>query len=264
MTNLFLAGWLLYVGIMPVSYMAMEYPYTVPGAVPSRQFDFAFVQRAEFDFYAGPYARLYTGIEIRETKSALIYFSPYRGDFNIGLELYYRDFIVGARHECNHDIISGDELSPNNGVDGAFADLYLAWRKPFPVRPRLTLTPAVQITWQPYSYYTVKPVIEDKYFEYISMFYVGENTLYLRTALEADLLDFLKLNFAFRPEFSVLYNEWSCISFESGIEARYGATAVGVAVTNRFRLGHDLASGYTLHELHLYVSFRGTTPLFRR
>ncbi|MDR2517764.1 MAG: hypothetical protein LBC88_10360 [Spirochaetaceae bacterium] len=264
MANLFLAGWLLYVGIMPVSFMAMEHTPLVPGSVPSREFEFAYIQRAEFDFYIGRYARFYTGIEIRETKADLIFFAPYRGDFNIGLELFYRDFIAGARHECDHDIVIGSGLTPNNGLDGAFCDIYLAWRKSFPALPRLTLTPAVQIAWQPKTYFNVKPVLQEHYFDYISMFYTGDNTLYVRAALEADFFDFFRLSFAVRPDFSAPHGEWSSISFETGVEARYGGTAIGAAATNRFRLGRGLGSGYTLHELHFYVSFRGTSPLFPR
>lgn len=71
--------------------------------------------------------RLYTDIEIYDVPLEIWSWSPYRADFTIGLEVRYKNFTLGARHECNHDVIA-DHSGPRNGYQMGITQFYMEIR----------------------------------------------------------------------------------------------------------------------------------------
>ncbi|MDR2515800.1 MAG: hypothetical protein LBC88_00290 [Spirochaetaceae bacterium] len=267
MTDLLLAGWLLYVGIIPFS------TYTINDT--TRQYTNSVIEHVRLDFYATEYAHIYTTIEVRETKAYEVYFDPYRADFRIGGELRYKNFAMGFWHECNHDIVTNILLNPYNGWDAAFADLYLSWQKPLEVTPSVTLTPLLFAAYQPYNSILLKfqdgekylgnihgppSNPNDPYFNRYEDYVVMNHNLIARIGLEAELFGFLYTSLAFQPELSAAYMEWACFNLDFSLELRRRGIALGLSFNNRFDAGVN--TGYAAHELRLYAAFRGKAVLF--
>ena len=245
------ASWFLSVGLVPYSSATFDAAYV--------RYDSAFVQTFGVDFDAG-LLRIFTTMEVRETKSRGVYFAPYRADFLIGGELRYRGFFIGLDHECNHDVVTWGQLRPNNGWDAAWTTAYAGWEGAFAPHELAVLKPAAAAGLYlddaaeikksgSFTLYANKP----------QGFSQTGKILFARAGASADFLGALTGRLSLQGEYSLESGAWSRLKCDAGLEVHYRNIGMGAAWVGQKRL---TAEGYAVNEVRFYLVFRGQAPLF--
>jgi hypothetical protein len=249
MSNFLVMSWLLSLGFMPNS--SLE---TRGGAIQSSD---CLVQNFEVGFYLADHIKVYSSVELQETKSAGIYYDPFRGDFLIGGALYHKNLSIGISHECNHDIVTNLDFHKNNGWEGSFEKAYIHYFLPLRVASGITITPSITLTDQFIERLRVKKNNKKHYFDLLGPD-VSPNVFSPEFRLETELF-FLRAGAAFQAGYAIHKREWTHTQLELGAELFYKNIALGVVYIDRNN--RQESAGYSLETLTLFVRFQGKSSL---
>jgi hypothetical protein len=237
------------------------------GLVPYSSVDFdaghkryepAFVQTFGVDFDAGLF-HIFTTMEVRETKSGSVYFSPFRADFLIGGELCYRGFFAGLVHECNHDVVIWGELRPNNGWDAAWTTAHAGWKGEFEPHEQVLFQPSLSAGLY------LDDAAEIKFIDNFTKYEkdrqgrsVADGIIFARAGASAALFRALTGSLSVQGEF-VPESGWSRLKCDAGLEVHYRGLGMGAAWMGQKRLDTE---SYAVNEVRFYLVLRGQSPLF--
>jgi hypothetical protein len=249
MSNFLVMAWLLSLGFVPTS--SLE---TKGRSINASD---CLVQNFGVGFYLADHIRIYTTVEIQETKSGGIYFDPFRADFLIGGELYLRNLSLGISHECNHDIVTNMNFNRYNGWEAVFEKIYINYALPLRIGREITITPAITLTDQLSEKVRIKNNSKDHYFDHLTAA-ASPNIISPEFRLETECR-FLRSSVAFQAGYANRIREWAYTQFKLGAELFYKNIALGLAYTNR--KDTQANAGYSLEMLNLYVRFRGKASL---
>jgi hypothetical protein len=249
MSNLIVMTWLLTLGFMPNSLLE-----TRSGSIKASN---CMVQTMGVGFYLADHIRIYSTIEIRETKSHGIYFDPFRSDFLIGGEVYFKNLSIGISHECNHDIVTFMDFHDYNGWEAAFDVAYINYTLPIRVASGITITPSIMLADQYSENIRIKSNDTKKYFDYIKLD-SSPNVFFPEFGLEIEFLC-LRSRVAFRAGYASHNNEWAYTQFILGTELFYKNISLGLDYINRKNMQKN--AGYSLEGLRLFVRFQGKSSL---
>jgi hypothetical protein len=249
MGNLLIMAWLLSLGFVPNSSLR-----TNNGSINASN---SLVQTLGVGFYLADLVHIYSTVEIQETKTYSIYFDPFRGDFLVGGEVYYKNFSIGLSHECNHDIVTNMDLNRNNGWEAGFDKAYLNYTRPFNIIPGLTVTPSITLADQFTESIRIKNHEEKLYFRNPGLD-VSPNILFAKFQLETEYY-YLRLRLAFQAGYAPRNSGWAYTQFDIRAEAFYKNISLGLDYVNRKNMQND--AGYSLEGLTLFVRFRGKSSL---
>jgi len=256
LSGFLLTSWFLCIGFIPLSSIEADAGYSRGSPF---NFNHSFAQTAGIDFNVSGYFRVWTEIEIRETKSKSIYFDPYRGAFRVGAEFLYKNFSLGILHECDHDIVTGNELNRYNGLETSFNEINLGWSSDYRVHANAVLSPAVSLGLYLLDGVFIKDNNSDHYFERFRMFLLENRIIYTRIQGTIDLFGLAKFRLAVQGGYSATNSGWNGLLFDMGLEAYYRNLAGGIRWKNQLRLA-DTAMG--LNELSLYITIKGSASVF--
>jgi hypothetical protein len=107
-----------------------------------------FVQTMGTDFYVMDIFHVYTTIDIRDTFETIASFLVYRADFEIGTDINYRDFSLGIKHRCDHDVTTLNRPHKYNGMGWAFSNVYFSYKYPLSITQDIKITPKAAFTYQ--------------------------------------------------------------------------------------------------------------------
>lgn len=249
MSNFLVMAWLLSLGFVPAS--SLE---TTKGSINASGY---LTQNFGVGFYLANHLRIYSNVELRETKSGDIYFDPFRGDFLIGGEVYFGALSLGVSHECNHDIVTNMQFHDYNGWEAVFEKVYINYFLPVRIRPEITIRPSVRLTDRFTEKVRVKSSDRNRYFDRIGID-VSPNILSPEFRLEVDCF-FLRAGIAFEAGYAPHDRAWAYTRFRLGTELLYKNISLGLEYTNRRDTQED--AGCSLEKLELFVRFRGKTGL---
>jgi hypothetical protein len=249
MTNLIVMAWILSLGFVPSSSLEIS-----SGSIDASN---CLVQNLGVGFYLANCAHIYSTVEIQETKSQGVYFDPFRSDFLIGGELYYRNFSIGVLHECNHDIVTNTSLHTYNGWEAAFNKAYINYTLPIRADSGFVLTPSITLTEQFAEKVRVKSNEEREYFGY-NKANVSPNIFSPEFRLEMEYVC-LRSRVAFQAGYVFDDKEWAYTQLSAGTELFYKNISVGLDYIKRVNKLKN--SGYSLEGLTLFFRFRGKASL---
>ena len=253
LANLILINWLLSVGFIPASSLEVEENTLY-------RYNNSFIQTFGVDFTVASIVNIYTTIDVRETKAQHgVYFDPYRTDFVIGAEVWYKGFELGVSHTCDHDIITDNFLNDYNGLEASWTDIYFGWSKDFKIFDNISLTPVAYIGYRPYDHVYIRPVADSaNYFGNDWRHGNHHNTMYGKTGVYIDIYKYFYAEFLLQPEYSIEKNDWSSIRGHIVTEGRFRNVALGIdwKLQKRF---HHIA--YAMNDFMIYIAFRGETSL---
>jgi hypothetical protein len=249
MSDLLIMAWMLSLGLVPNS--SLE---TKSRAINASDY---LTQNFWVDFRIANHVRVYSNVELRETKSSSIYFDPFRGDFLIGGEVYFGNLSLGISHECNHDIVTNMKFHEYNGWEAAFEKIYINYFLPIRIKPGITITPSIKLTDQFTEKVRIKSSDKNHYFDRIGID-VSPNIVSPEFRLKVECF-FLRSGIAFQAGYANHNREWAYTQFNWGAELFYKNISLGLDYTNRKDTQKN--AGYSLVKLELYVRFRGKSSL---
>lgn len=215
------------------------------------------VQNFEVGFYLADHARIYSSVELRETKSDSIYFDPFRGDFLIGGELYFGNLSLGVSHECNHDIVTNMNFHAYNGWEAVFEKIYINYFMPIHISSGITITPSITLANQFTEKVRIKNNGKKYYFNPLKMA-ASPNIFFPELRLEMECF-FLRSSVAFQAGYANHNREWAYTQFKLGAELFYKNISLGLDYA--VRKDTQKNAGYSLEGLELFVRFRGKSSL---
>jgi hypothetical protein len=243
MSNLLVMAWMLSLGFMPSSSLEIN-----GGAINASN---SLNQIMGVGFYIADFAHLYSTVEIQETKSRGVYFDPYRSDFLIGGELYFKNLSLGVFHECNHDIVTNTDFHDYNGWEANFDKAYINYVLPIHIDSAVTITPSITLANQFTEKIRIKSNDKKQYFVYNKV-HVSPNIFSPEFRLEI-AIPYLRSHVAFQAGYAPRINEWAYTQFKTGVEMFYKNIALGVDYINRKNLQEN--TGYALEGLTLFIRF---------
>jgi hypothetical protein len=242
-------AWILSLGFVPNASLEIN-----GGAINASD---CLVQNFGVGFYLADFVHIYSSVEIQETKSQDIYFDPFRSDFLIGGELYYKNFSAGILHECNHDIVTNTNLHDYNGWEAMFNKVYINYSLPIYTDSGLTITPSITLTEQLSEKVRIKSNNERDYF--------GRNKVDISPGifspefrLEMEFFC-LRSRLAFQAGYASAEKEWAYTQFMAGAELFLKNISVGLEYIKRENKQKN--AGYSLEGLTLFFRFRGRAGL---
>jgi hypothetical protein len=249
MGDLLVMVWLLSLGFVPNA--------SLEAKGKSINADNFLTQNLGVGFSLANHIRIYSNVELRETKSGSIYFDPFRGDFLIGGEVYWENLSLGISHECNHDIVTNMDFHTYNGWEAVFEEVYINYFLPIHIRPGITITPSIKLTDRFTEKVRIKSSDKKHYFDRIGVD-VSPNIFSPEFRLEIEYL-FLRSGVAFQAGYANRNHEWAYTQFNVGAELFYKNISLGIDYTNR--KDTQQKAGYSLEKLELFVRFRGRSSL---
>jgi hypothetical protein len=208
-------------------------------------------------FSIADHVRIYTNVELRETKSNGIYFDPFRGDFLIGGEIYFKNLSLGISHECNHDIVTNMKFNKYNGWEAVFEKIYIDYTLPIRISREMTITPSITLTDQLAEKVRIKRNDKNHYFDRLATDN-SPNILSPELRLEMEYA-FLRSSIAFQAGYAISNREWAYTHLRLGAELFYKNISLGLDYINRQDTQKN--AGYSLEQLELFVRFRGKSSL---
>jgi hypothetical protein len=202
-------------------------------------------------FYIADFVHIYSSVEIQETKSQGVYFDPFRGDFLIGGELYFKNFSIGVFHECNHDIVTNTDCHDYNGWEAAFDRAYIDYALPICIGSAVTITPAITLANQFTEKIRIKSNDEKAYFGR-SKVHVSPNIFFPEFRLEMKI-PHLRSHVAFQAGYAPHIGEWTYTQFKVGAEVFYKNISLGIDYVNRENMLAN--AGYAWEGLTLFIRF---------
>jgi hypothetical protein len=242
-------AWMLSLGFMPNS--SLE---TKGGSIQSTD---CLVQTLGVDFYLADHINVYSTVEIQETKSTGIYFDPFRGDFLIGGEVYFKNLSIGIAHECNHDMVTNMNFHAYNGWEASFNKAYINFFLPIRAASGITITPSISLTDHFTEKVRIKSNEKKHYFDRVRTD-VSPVVFSPEFRLEMELF-FLRSKAAFQAGYAIHDDTWTHTQFELGAELFYKNIALGVDYIARKNKQEN--AGYSLENLTLFVRFLGKSSL---
>jgi hypothetical protein len=249
MGDLIIMAWLLSLGIVPNSTLE-----TKSRAIEASNY---WVQNFVVGFYLADHVHIYSSVEIQETKSKGIYFDPFRGDFLIGGEIYFRNLSLGILHECNHDIVTNMNFNRYNGWEAAFEKVYINYFLPICILPGFTITPSITLADQFTEKVRIKSNTKEHYFDRLPAA-ASPNIFSPEFALKMEYR-FLRAMAAFQAGYATSSHEWAYTQFKLGAEMFFKNLSLGLGYINR--KDTQQKAGYSLKRLELFVRFRGKSKL---
>ncbi|MDR3146776.1 MAG: hypothetical protein LBU00_00185 [Treponema sp.] len=249
MSNFLVMAWLLSLGFVPNSSLETK-------GVSIQASDYL-VQTLGVGFYLADHIGVYSSVEIQETKSHGVYFDPFRSDFLIGGEVYFKSLSIGVSHECDHDIVTGINFHDYNGWESSFEKAYINYFLPVRAASGITITPSITLADQFTERVRIKSSDKKHYFDRIGS-NVSPNIFIPEFGLEIECLC-LRSRAAFQAGYAIHKHEWAHNQFKLGAELFYKNISLGVDYTNR--KNKQEKGGYSLESLTLFVLFRGESSL---
>jgi hypothetical protein len=249
MGNLIVMTWLLSLGFMPNTSLAIK-----GGSIEASN---CLVQTLGVGFSFADHLRIYSTVEIQETKIHSVYFDPFRADFLIGGSIYYKNLSIGISHECNHDIVTNTKPHEYNGWEAGFNKAYINCAFPIRIIPGLSVTPSITVADQFTETVRIKSNDEKKYFNNAKL-NISPNILFSEFRLETELL-FLRPYVAFQAGFATYNAEWAYTQLKLGVELFYKNISLGFDYINRINLQEK--AGYSLEGLTMFIRFQGKSDL---
>jgi hypothetical protein len=249
MSNLIVMAWLLSLGFIPNSSLK-----TSGNSIEASN---CLAQTFGVGFYLLDCIHIYSTVEIRETKSHNIYFDPFRSDFLIGGSFYFKNFLIGVSHECNHDIMTNTNTHNYNGWEAAFEKAYINYTLPIRVGSGITITPSITLADQFSEQIRIKSNDKNKYFTYTAVD-VSPNILFSELRLEMEFF-YLRSRVAFQAGYTTHNNEWAYTQLNAGAEIFYKNISLGLDYIRRENKQKN--AGYSLDGLALFIRFRGKSSL---
>jgi hypothetical protein len=249
MSNFIIMAWLLSLGFVPNS--SLE---TKSRSLEGSNF---LVQNFGVGFYLANHVRIYTNVELRETKSNDIYFAPFRGDYLIGGEVYFKNLSLGISHECNHDIVTNMNFHKYNGWEAVFEKIYANYAMPIHIRSGITITPSITLTDRFTEKLRIKRNDKKHYFDRLATD-DSPNIFSPELRLKIECF-FLRSSVAFLAGYANHNREWAYTQFKLGAELFYKNISLGLDYTKRKDTQKN--AGYSLERLELFVRFRGKSSL---
>jgi hypothetical protein len=249
MNDFLVMVWLLSLGFVPNSSLS-----TKDGSINASNY---LVQNFEAGFYLADHIYIYSDVELQETKAHSVYFDPFRGDFLIGGEVYFKNLSIGISHECNHDIVTNLKFHNYNGWESAFEKVYINYFLPVRLASGITITPSIMLADQFTEKVRIKSNDKKHYFDYRKM-NVSPNIFFPEFRLEMEY-SFLRSSAAFRAGYATDNHEWAYTQFELGAELFYKNISLGLEYANRKDTQQN--AGYSLERLELFLRFRGKASL---
>jgi hypothetical protein len=249
MSDFLVMTWLLSLGFMPASSLETKSSLI--------QASDCLIQTFGVDFFLAEHIKVYSSVELQETKSGGIYFDPFRGDFLIGGELYHKNLSIGISHECNHDIVTNLDFHQNNGWEGSFEKAYIHYFLPVRTDSGITITPSLTLTNQFVEKLRVKKNDKKHYFDRLNAD-VSPNVFSPEFRLETEF-SFLRASAAFQAGYAMHKRKWTHTQLELGAELFYKNIALGVAYIDRNNRQEN--AGYSWESLTLFVRFQGKSSL---
>jgi hypothetical protein len=249
MSNVLVMLWLLSLGFVPNSSLEAK-----NRSINASDY---LTQNFWVGFYLANHIHIYSNVELRETKSDDIYFDPFRGDFLIGGEIYFRNLALGISHECNHDIVTNMNFHKYNGWEAVFEKIYIKYFLPVHIRPEITMTPSITLANRFTEKVRIKSSNKNHYFDRIGID-VSPGIFSPEFRLEMKYF-FLRSGIAFQAGYAYHNREWAYTRFRLGTEVFYKNISLGLDYTNRKDTQKN--AGYSLEKLELFVRFRGKSNL---
>jgi hypothetical protein len=243
MSNFLVMAWMLSLGFMPNSSLEIN-----GGAIDASN---CLTQTLGVGFYIADFAHIYSTVEIQETKSQGIYFDPFRGDFLIGGEIYFKNLSIGISHECNHDIMTNTDCHDYNGWEANFDKAYIDYVLPIRIGSVVTITPSIMLANQFTEKTRIKSNDEKKYFGR-SKVHTSPNIFFPEFRLEVEI-PHLRSHVAFQAGYMPHNGEWAYTQFKTGAEVFYKKISLGVDYINRKNMQEN--AGYALEGLTLFIRF---------
>jgi hypothetical protein len=243
MSNFLVMAWMLSLGFTPKSSLEIN------GAAINASN--CLVQTLGVGFFVADFVHIYSTVEIQETKSRSFYFDPFRGDFLIGGELYFKNFSLGVFHECNHDIMTNTDCNDYNGWEAAFDKAYLGYTLPIHITPAITITPSLTLADQFSERTRIKSNDERQYFGYNKV-HTSPNIFFPELRLEVEI-PYLRSSVAFQAGYATRNREWAYTQLKVRAEVYYKNISLGVDYVNRRNM--QAKAGYSLEGLTLFIRF---------
>jgi hypothetical protein len=249
MSNVLVMSWLLSLGFMPTTSLEIK-----DASINASN---CLVQTLGVQFDLAEHLRIYSTVEIRETKSRSIYFDPFRGDFLLGGALYFKNLSIGVSHECNHDIVTNTQFHEYNGWEAAFDKAYINYTIPFHIVSGVSIRPSITIADQFTEAVRIKSNNKYHYFDSNKM-KTSPNILFSDLRLEMEVF-FLRPYAAFQAGITTHNGELAYTQFNIGAALFYKNISIGVDYIDRNNVQKN--AGYSLEGLRLFIRFQGKASL---
>jgi hypothetical protein len=249
MGSLLIMSWMLSLGFVPNSSLAIS--------GKSMNVSESLVQTLGVNFNLASFVSIYSSIEIRETKSADVYFDPFRGDYLLGGRLRYKNLSIGASHECNHDIVTNTDFHAYNGWEAAFEKAYINYAIPIHISPDIRVIPSITLGDQFTEKVRMKSNKKSQYFASTPI-KVSPNIFFSEFEIALELF-YLRARMAVQAGIATHNREQTHAQFALGAELFYKNISLGLEYIKRNNMQEQ--AGYALEALTLLVRFRGKASL---